>query len=102
MLNLSPELSRRIIEVEWAGREQNTYPVDIEIEAIDRQGLLRDVSALLANEKINVIAASTVTDRKNNMARMQITVEIANTDQLSKVLSRLTQLPNVIEARRHV
>jgi GTP pyrophosphokinase len=88
--------------VEWAGREQKTYPVDIEIEAIDRQGLLRDVSSLLANEKINVIAASTATDRKTNTAKMQITVEVANTDQLSRILSRIIQLPNIVEARRHV
>jgi GTP pyrophosphokinase len=102
ILNLVPELRPRLVEVEWAGQEQNTYPVDIEIEAIDRQGLLRDVSSLLANEKINVIAASTVTDRKTHTAKMQITVEIANTDQLSRVLSRITQLPNIVEARRHV
>ncbi|MGE0079988.1 MAG: GTP diphosphokinase [Thiohalomonadaceae bacterium] len=102
ILNLPSELRRRLIEVAWAGKEQSTYPVDIEIEAIDRQGLLRDVSSLLANEKINVIAASTVTDRHTNTARMQLTLEIANTDQLSRVLSRIVQLPNVTEARRHV
>ncbi len=102
VLNLQSDLRQRLIEVEWAEQEQSTYPVDIEIEAIDRQGLLRDVGSLLANEKINVISATTTTERNTHTAKMQLTLEIANTDQLSRILSRIIQLPNVVEARRHV
>jgi len=100
ILNLSAEKRRRIIEVDWARREQNTYPVDIEIDAIDRHGLLRDVSIVLANERINVITTHTTTDRRRHTARMQLTLEIADTDQLSRILGRISQLPNVFEARR--
>jgi len=100
ILNLPAEKRRRVIEVDWATRDQNTYPVDIEIDAIDRHGLLRDVSMVLANERINVMITNTTTDRHRQTARMQLTLEIANTDQLSRILSRIVQLPNVYEARR--
>jgi GTP pyrophosphokinase len=101
VLSMDEESRRRLIEVAWSGgTEQNTYQVDIEIEAIDRQGLLRDISTVLANEKVNVLATNTHSDRNSLMARMLVTVEVADTDHLSRVLSRVGQLPNVLEARR--
>ncbi len=100
ILNAGDDKRARLIEVEWSTQERNTYQVDIEIQAMDRQGLLRDVSSVLANEKVNVIATTTATDRRTNTARMQATLEIADIDQLSRLLSRIGQLPNVFEARR--
>jgi len=61
--------------------------------------LLRDVSSLLANEKINVIGVSTLTD-KNNVAHMTFTLEIRNIETLSRVLALLDQIPNVTEVHR--
>lgn len=100
VLAMRGEKARRLISVNWAMQEQSTYQVDIEIEAIDRQGLLRDVSTLLANEKINVLATNTRTDKKDLRAKMQVTLEVTDTDQLSRVLTRIGQLPNIMEARR--
>jgi GTP pyrophosphokinase len=74
--------------------------VDILVEAYDRSGLLRDITALLANEKLNLTSVNTVTDERDDIARMQLTLEIADIRQLSRVLSRIGQLPNVIMARR--
>ena len=90
---------QRLIEVEWGGSTQ-TYPVDIHITAFDRQGLLRDITSLLANEKINLIAVQTLSDKKEHVAYMTLTLEISGIDELSRSLQKLNQLPNIIEAKR--
>jgi GTP pyrophosphokinase len=90
---------QRLIEVEWGGNTQ-TYPVDIHITAFDRQGLLRDITSVLANEKINVIAVQTISDKAEHVAYMTLTMEIADIDELSRTLQKLGQLPNIIEVKR--
>ncbi len=103
ILNLPEAKRARLIEVEWGGfGSETTYPVDIEIEAIDRQGLLIDVYTVLSNEKINVLASNTLSDPKMHTARIDVTLEIADIDQLSRVLGRINQLPNVMEVRRKI
>jgi GTP pyrophosphokinase len=102
ILKLDGDKRARLIEVEWGRSAASTYPVDVEIEAIDRQGLLRDVTSVLANEKINVLTVNTQTDPRDHSARMQLTVEVADTDQLSRILGRISQLPNVYEVHRRV
>jgi GTP pyrophosphokinase len=62
--------------------------------------LVRDVSAALADEKISIQGMTTVTDKRDNIARMRIGMSISGLPQLSSVLSRIAQLPNVISARR--
>ena len=86
--------------MEWSARNRQTYPVDIEILAFDRQGLLRDITTILTNEKVNVLSVNTNTDKSDHSARMRLTLEIANIDELSRVLGRISQLPNVTEAHR--
>ncbi len=91
----------RLVEVAW-GEEGSgqAYPVDIQIKAFDRQGLLRDVSSILANEKINVVAVNTLSDKKRHTASMTLTLEIEDLDRLGKLLEKIGALPNVLEVRR--
>ncbi|PKM31217.1 MAG: GTP diphosphokinase [Gammaproteobacteria bacterium HGW-Gammaproteobacteria-11] len=91
----------RLIEVSWGSAPVQTYPVEIYIKAYDRSGLLRDVSQMLANEKINVLEVSTRTNKDDNYAVMLLTVEVPNIGLLGRLLARVSQLPNVIEARRN-
>ena len=100
-LQLQDRESERLIEVSWGGEPVQTYPVEIFIKAYDRSGLLRDVSQLLANEKINVLEASTRTNPDDNYASMMLTLEVPNLHLLGRLLTRIGQLPNVIEARRN-
>ena len=100
VLHTVAEHPERFVEVNWGGESHGTYPVDIEIQAYDRQGLLRDITTLLSNEKINVTAINTLSHRDTHTASMIITAEIPNIDILSKVLARIGQLPNVTEVRR--
>jgi GTP pyrophosphokinase len=74
--------------------------VDIEVEAFDRRGLVRDVSAALADDKISIRSMNTVTDSRDHIARMQIGISITGLPQLSSVLGRIAQLPNILSARR--
>jgi GTP pyrophosphokinase len=94
------ESEERLIEVNWGADRGQTYPVDVDILAHERAGLLRDITGLLSNEKINVLAVNTQTDRKQHIARMTFTLEIPDVEILSRILALLDQIPNVMEVRR--
>ncbi|WP_447556267.1 GTP diphosphokinase [Vreelandella sp. EE22] len=100
VLQLRMEEPQRIIEVEWGERAHTRYPVTIEIQAWDRSGLLRDVTGLLGNEKVNVLAVNTLTDTDEGVARLRITLEVDGLETLGRLFSRIQQLPNVTEVRR--
>ncbi len=91
----SPE---RVIEAGWGEPSGTRYPVDIVVEAHDRQGLLRDISEVLTREKINVTAADTRS--RAGLARMNFTVEIDDVPRLKKVLDLIRELPSVLAVRR--
>ncbi len=90
----------RLIEVDWGIEATDTYPVNVRVEAYDRQGLLRDIAAVVADESISMSSANIVTHKKDHRATMMVTLEIADIDQLSRVLTRIERLPNVVAARR--
>jgi GTP pyrophosphokinase len=90
----------RVLAVDWGKLAGGEFPVDIEVQAFDRRGLVRDVSAALADEKISIQGMTTVTDKQDGVAHMRIGISISGLPQLSKVLARIAQLPNVISARR--
>ncbi|MDT3718033.1 GTP diphosphokinase [Pseudomonas oryzihabitans] len=100
-LQLASREPERTIQVSWGPVPVQTYPVDILIKAFDRSGLLRDVSQILLNERINVLAVNTRSDREENTANMLLTIEIPGLDALGRLLGRISQLPNIIEARRN-
>jgi len=97
---LDPNGYERQIEVAWGTATREVYPVVIKITAFDRVGLMADVSNILAGEGINITAAATTTSRKDLLATMTVTVEIDSAAQLSRILSRIDHLSNVLEARR--
>ncbi|PTU74781.1 GTP diphosphokinase [Pseudomonas mangrovi] len=101
VLQLGGKEPERMIQVNWGPVPVQTYPVDISIRAFDRSGLLRDVSQILLNEKINVLAVNTRSNKEDNTANMSLTIEIPGLDALSRLLGRIAQLPNIIEVRRH-
>jgi GTP pyrophosphokinase len=90
--------TERRIEVSWGTREQ-TVPATIFIRAYDRTKLLSEISGLIGAEEINIAAVKQ--NVENNISVFYITIEVQNITQLSRVLTRIERLPNVIEARRH-
>ena len=91
----------RLIEVNWGTKEEYSYPVDVLIVAYDRSGLLRDITMVLANDRVNVLSLQTRTSKEENLANMLMTVEVPNLDDLGRILAKVNQLPNVIESVRH-
>ncbi|HWP18876.1 MAG TPA: bifunctional (p)ppGpp synthetase/guanosine-3',5'-bis(diphosphate) 3'-pyrophosphohydrolase [Burkholderiaceae bacterium] len=91
----------RVIAVEWGepgGEKPAVYPVDVMVQASDRQGLLRDISEVFAKEKMNVIGVNTQTVR--DVASMTFTVEVSDSARLAAVLNQVAQVPGVKIARR--
>ena len=99
LMTLRANEPERVVDVEW-GAADKAYPVDVVIRAYDRSGLLKDVSGVLNTEHCNVLALSTQSDTQQGTAHMQLRIEVDSLTRLSGVLSRLNQLPNVLEARR--
>ncbi|MDZ4159653.1 MAG: ACT domain-containing protein, partial [Anaerolineaceae bacterium] len=87
----------RVVKVSW-GETQKTYPVALQIKAYDRQGLMSDINSILSNEGINLVDINLKV--AHNLAALYLVVEISDISQLSRVLSRIENLPNVMEAHR--
>lgn len=94
VLQASAANQERLIEVDW-GEKTEVYPVDVSIEAYDRGGLLKDITTVLANEKVNVSASYLTTDKNKNLALINLTIELNGLNSLSRILDRLHQIPNV-------
>src|SRR5438477_4713082 len=88
----------RLIDANWGVAREEVFPVDIIVEAMDRQGLLRDVSEVFSREKINVTAVNTLT--KNMQARMSFTLEVASIAQLKRALALAKDVRGVMSAMR--
>ncbi|MEQ1775175.1 MAG: TGS domain-containing protein, partial [Burkholderiales bacterium] len=88
----------RIVPAEWGVASGATFPAEIEIEALDRTGLLRDISEVFTRERANVTATNTLT--RDMLARMRFTMEIVNLDQLQRVLMMVREVKGVMRAGR--
>ncbi len=96
---LNEKAIERLIDVEWETAAQQTYPIAIIIEAYDRTGLLSDISNVVAEDRINIVAAS-VHVHKDQRATVQATLEVSSVAQLSKVMAHLEQLKDVYSVQR--
>jgi GTP pyrophosphokinase len=100
MAERAPE---RVLQTAWSadvmsGRGKSVYPVDLSIEATDRQGLLRDISEVFAREKMNVVGVKTQSRR--NAAFMQFTVEVWSAAQIQRACAMLGEVAGVVRATR--
>ncbi|MEO5606852.1 MAG: bifunctional (p)ppGpp synthetase/guanosine-3',5'-bis(diphosphate) 3'-pyrophosphohydrolase [Polaromonas sp.] len=103
--NMSSGSPDRVIEVQWSlskASDASVYPVDVAVEAADRQGLLRDISEVFTKQKMNVIGVQTqsVKDNRGGTAWMTFTVEVAQSNRLSQVLGLVAEVLGVRSARR--
>jgi guanosine-3',5'-bis(diphosphate) 3'-pyrophosphohydrolase len=94
---LSLDERDRIIRVSW-GSAPKTYPVPVEVKAYDRQGLMGDISAVLGEENINIKDVNMKVS--HHLASLNLVLEVGDIAQLSRVLTRIENLPNVTEAHR--
>ncbi|MBU0501563.1 MAG: bifunctional (p)ppGpp synthetase/guanosine-3',5'-bis(diphosphate) 3'-pyrophosphohydrolase [Gammaproteobacteria bacterium] len=93
----------RMIRAAWNDiSDGGLYPVDILVVAGDRRGLLRDISSVFTNEEVDVLGVSSQTNKRKDTADFRFTIEIADMRQLSRILDKVAQLPDVLEVRRRV
>jgi GTP pyrophosphokinase len=90
--------AERLMSAEWGTRRDEVFPVDVVVEAMDRQGLLRDISEVFSREKINVTAVNTLS--RNLQAKMSFTVEVRSLDQLTRSLAAVREVNGVMTAAR--
>jgi GTP pyrophosphokinase len=99
-LSLHARHPERVIEVDWGDPSSASYPAELQLFAYDRQGLLRDISTVLADEKISIDGVQTRSDKQRLQAVMDISISVPDLAALSRVISRLEQLPNVTSVKR--
>lgn len=87
----------RMIKVSW-GEPNQVYPVSVSVKAYDRQGLMNDISQIITNENVNLVDIDIKVT--HNLASIIMVLEVSDISQLSRVLSRIENLPNVMEAHR--
>jgi len=100
---MDAEHRARLVEVAWGDSQKDSrFLVDIHVLATDRKGLLRDISSVFANAEIDVLGVNTQSDRRSERASMRFTAEVNDMTQLSRVIDRLAQIPDVLEVRRQL
>ncbi len=90
----------RAIAVEWGKQGERAFPLDLSVRAFDRRGLVRDISAVLADSKINIQAMNVMTDEREGIAEIVLRITVRDLEELSRMLGRIQGLPNVVSARR--
>ena len=96
-LSQQPE---RQVEVQWGDKSTQKYQVSIKIIGHDRQGLLRDVSTIISNERVSILGMESHSDVMKQSMSMTLKVEIANSDTLTHLINKINQLDDVIDVKR--
>jgi GTP pyrophosphokinase len=90
----------RTIVASWGDSHSSGYSLTLRLEALDRSGLLKDITTLLSNEKVNVLGINSMTNIKNQTAIIDMILEIHNSEDISKIQNKLKQLKEVSDVRR--
>jgi GTP pyrophosphokinase len=93
-------LAGKLIEIIWETVKASTFPVNVLVNAYDRSGLMFDVTSVLLTEQLNMSSVHTEMDSGSNVVSLMLTLEVKSLDKLLRLLERIEQIPNVIEARR--
>jgi GTP pyrophosphokinase len=100
LARLAARAPERLLQVGWGRSAGRRFPVEITIHAMDRKGLLRDVTTLVAEEKINIERLVSRGDPGQGSADLALRVSLSGLEELNRLLGRLAALPGVISARR--
>ena len=90
----------RLVQVEWGRTGHHAYPVTVRVEAFDREGLLRDVATVVAEEKLNISGASVHVNEAERTATILATVELGSLQHLSRLLAKLEKIKDVVSVTR--
>jgi len=90
----------RLVRVNWEGGKGTRYPAGIRVEALDRVGLLRDVTTMLADDKVNLLSVHTHKKPGSATTTVIMTIEVQGVEQLYGVMDRLNAIRGVFEVQR--
>jgi len=91
---------QRVLQVDWTAGEVERLSAELAVDAYDRRGLVRDLTDLIAQERLSIEEMTTTTDRDNGTARVVVRVAVQDLDQLARLAKRFTGVPNVLTVRR--
>ncbi|ALS99529.1 GTP diphosphokinase [Lacimicrobium alkaliphilum] len=100
LLHLMETHPERAIEVHWASERSGAFESELEVRCADRDGILRDITTVLANDKVGLLGVNSLSNNKDHTARISLKLEVRDLNSLSKVVSRLKQVNGVTEVRR--
>lgn len=100
LTELQSHAPERIVDAVWGESYSAGYSLVVRVMANDRSGLLRDITTILANEKVNVLGVTSRSDTKQQLATIDMNIEIYNLQVLGRVLGKLNQVPDIIDAHR--
>jgi GTP pyrophosphokinase len=100
LLRMRSHNTTRMLNVEWNLDCDSLLPVQIRVEALDRRGLLRDVTDVMALERLSIDGVNSDTDPDDRVATIVMRTAVRDVDQLARVLQRLSGVPNVLRAQR--
>lgn len=90
----------RLVEASWGDSNSSGYSLTLRLEALDRSGLLKDITTLLSNEKVNVLGVNSMSNIKTQTAVIDLNLEIHTSDNIAKIQNKLKQLKDVLQVRR--
>lgn len=90
----------RLIRLDWNKAMKRVFPVQVNVEAYDRFGLLHEITGVFVDQQSNVTAMNSITDKQNNRVALTMTMEVTSLNELVRTLEKIEQLANVISARR--
>lgn len=99
VVNINPAVDSRLIQVAWDSEHKGAYYVDLQVRAHSRDTLLKEVTTVLANAKINLVTFNSAVNR-NNLLIMTLTIQIHALSQLKELVNQIAHLKGVIEAKR--
>jgi len=97
---LAEEDPEHVVQVNWDGDAEHRYAIDILVRALDRHGLLHDITGVLSRETVNLTSMSSKMDRRQGMVEFRMTIEVTGLVLLGRVLDKIGQLPNLVEVKR--
>jgi GTP pyrophosphokinase len=99
---LKADVYGRIMRLDWEDKVDTTFPVNIDVRAYDRAGLLYDITGIFMREATNVVSIQMRTDKKKNLVTLKMQIEVAKLTGLLRMLEMIEHLPNVVTARRSI
>nr|WP_136252581.1 GTP diphosphokinase [Ningiella ruwaisensis] len=99
--NLLKQHPEREIEVSWANTKHGAFKTTLDVQCEDRDGILRDMTTELSNEKIALLGVNSLSNTKDNTALIKLVVEVPNAAMLNKLITRLKNVKGVMDITRY-